>query len=437
MRKRILGVAMLAVGLAVALFGLPLSYVVYQLIFHDEHRELDRSALRTALSVSATLPGADRLELTPDPDPEIQRGVYNRSGTRIGGEGPVQGDRAVTAALAGDVRDWSIDGYLVVAVPIYEGDQVIGVARAAATRSHLYTKVLIAGGGMAGLALVAGGASYLLSARQARRLAAPLTDLERVTEELGDGNFAVRAAQSGVAEIDRAGAALNRTAQRLDDLLARERAFNATASHQLRTPLTVMRLSLEQAAASAEPDLRMEILGSIAEADRLAATIDDVLTLARGSGSAAAPLELPPVLDWTRSRWERVLAERGRRLVIEVQGAPPARASGAAVRQILDVLVDNACRHGSGTVTVRVRMVSGAVAIDVLDEGHVAEPLVPELTSDAASTSGGQAGPRRLGLWIAASLASAEAGRLVHARTDPTTRLTLLLPTVQPEQAPI
>jgi signal transduction histidine kinase len=288
---------------------------------------------------------------------------------------------------------------------------------------------------MAGLAVVAAGASYLLSARQARRLAAPLTDLERVTEELGDGNFAVRAAPSGVAEIDRAGAALNRTAQRLDDLLARERAFNAPASHQLRTPLTVMRLGLEHAAASAEPAVRKEILGSIAEADRLAATIDDVLTLARGAGSASAPLELAPVLDWTRSRWERVLAERDRRLLIEIEDVPAPRASGSAVRQILDVLVDNACRHGAGTVTVRVRAVSGAVAVDVIDEGHVATPLVPDLVSNTSMPAGRAAEPRRLGLWIAASLASAEAGRLVHARTDPTTRLTLLLPTGQAGQA--
>lgn len=423
--------AMLAVALAVVLFGLPLSYVLYKLTFDDEHRELDRSALRTALAASATLPTSGRVILPPEPDPEIRRGVYDRSGVRIAGEGPDRGDPAVAGALRGTVEDRTVDGHLVVAVPVYDGDRVVAVARAAATRSHLYRKILVAFGGMGGLAVVAGGASYVLSARQARRLAHPLVELERVTEELGGGNFAVRAAPSGVAEIDRAGSALNLTAQRLDDLLARERAFNATASHQLRTPLTVMRLGLEQAAAAADPLVRKEILGSIAEADRLAATIDDVLTLARGSGTTTALLDLPAVLEWTRSRWARPLAGDGRELVVEVADPPAALASASAVRQILDVLVDNARRHGAGSVRVVARPAAGALAIDVIDEGHVAQPLIPDLSAHppAAATSSGET--RRLGLWIAASLASAEGGRLVHARTDPSTRLTLLLPTAE------
>jgi signal transduction histidine kinase len=434
-RKRILGVAMLAVALAVVLFGLPLSYVIYQLAFNDEHRELDRSALRGALAASATLADSGAVVLPPEPDRQIHRGIYDRTGRRIAGEGPEGDDPAVAAALTGVVDDRTVDGDLVVAVPVYNGNEVIGAARAAATRSHLYVQILAGFGGMAALAVVAGGSSYALSARQARRIAAPLVELERVTEELGDGNFAVRANPSGVAEIDRAGAALNRTAQRLDDLLARERAFNATASHQLRTPLTVMRLGLEQAAASADPALRKEIAASIAEADRLSATIDDVLTLARGAGSARTPLDLAAVLEWTRSRWQRPLAEDGRALVIEVDDPPPATASASAVRQILDVLVDNARRHGTGTVRVVARSASGAPAIDVMDEGHVVRPLVPDLTSGPPAGADGPA-PRRLGLWIAASLASAEEGRLVHARTDPTTRLTLLLPAEQTETTP-
>jgi signal transduction histidine kinase len=95
------------------------------------------------------------------------------------------------------------------------------------------------------------------------------------------------------------------------------------------------------------------------------------------------------------------------------------------VRQILEVLLDNALRHGRGRVTVTARDGGGAVALDVADEG-VLPPggsLVPSQVEEATTPPGGH----RLGLRMAASLAEGVGGRLVHAHTEPTTRMTLLL----------
>jgi signal transduction histidine kinase len=230
-----------------------------------------------------------------------------------------------------------------------------------------------------------------------------------------------------VEEIDRAGAALNRTAARLDDILARERAFTAVASHQLRTPLTDLRLGLEHALSGPDDELRAAAREAMSGADRLAATIDDVLTLARGA-TTAAPLPVGPLLSDLRLRWGVQLESAGRALRIEDREPPVALASAAAVRQILDVLMDNALLHGRGTVTVTARAAAGAVAIDVTDEGHAEGPLVPDAAAPLDA-------PRRLGLSIAASLAAAQNGRLVHARTDPNTRLTVLLPAATALQA--
>jgi signal transduction histidine kinase len=416
-RRKILAVAMGVAALAVALFGLPLGVAVYNVFYNDEHRELDRAALRVALRASATLPDAAAAVQANGSD-DVRTAVYGPDGRRIAGHGPEVADAPVRDALAGQIVDTHVGGDLVAAVPVYDGSRVVAVARAASERSALQLQVLGVWGAMAGLAALAGGVSYVLAARQARRLADPLVQLELAAEELGGGNFAVRAEPCGVTEIDRAGAALNRTAERLDELLARERTFTAVASHQLRTPLTAMRLSLEQALEGPDDALRGVVAEAISDGDRLSGTIDDVLALARG-GPRPGPLLLPELITHLAPQWGRALGVRGRHLEVVAEEAPPALASPAAVRQILTVLIDNATQHGQGTVTVRIRNSSDAVAVDVVDEGSAAQPLVP---------GPGFAGPRRLGLAIASSLAEAEGGRLVHARTEPTTRLTLLLP---------
>jgi signal transduction histidine kinase len=417
-RRKILGVAVLTAALAITLFGLPLAYAVHQLYFYDERSELERTALRSALHASADLPNvADAVANQPR---GVTVAVYGTDRLRIAGVGPEDGGAPVATAISGVPAELTAGADLITAVPIYDGDRVAAVVRASSARTHLTHKVAGAWALMLGLAALAGVCSSAMAAAQARRLARPLVSLEMAAEELGDGNFAVRAEPCGVVEIDRAGAALNRTATRLDDILARERAFTSVASHQLRTPLTDLRLGLEHALNGPDSGLRAAAVEAMAGADRLSRTIDDVLTLARGA-PPATPLALGPVLDDLYRRWVGPLRAAGRLLTVSDEDAGSALASAPAVRQILDVLVDNALTHGAGTVSVIARASAGAVAIDVADQGHTSRPLIPDQAPPPDA-------PRRLGLSIAASLAAAQNGRLVHARTEPTTRLTVLLP---------
>jgi signal transduction histidine kinase len=97
------------------------------------------------------------------------------------------------------------------------------------------------------------------------------------------------------------------------------------------------------------PDKRgtEEISQAVAEADRLQRTIDDLLALARDVPRRAEPLDLNDLLDEVRQTRYAELAAQGRPLRIRVAPhVPTTHASSAAAHQILDVLLDNATRHG-------------------------------------------------------------------------------------------
>jgi signal transduction histidine kinase len=226
--------------------------------------------------------------------------------------------------------------------------------------------------------------------------------------------------------------ALNSTAVRLDELLARERAFSADASHQLRTPLAGLQLRLEAALERPDQDHRSAITASLVDADRLEVTIHELLTLARDQQAARAqPIDLPALLERLAPEWRGRLALQGRGLDMRIEaGAPDAWASAAAVRQVLAVLVDNSTTHGAGTVSVTVREAAGAVAVDVSDEGSgVCEPESVLFARRADRRDG-----HGIGLALARRLAEAEQGRLELARPSPA-MFTLLLPSALDEAA--
>lgn len=424
MRRRILVVALTAVVLAVGLFGIPLAVAVQRTIISDEQGELERLALRAAVSVSPGYTRNDPIEL-PSTEPGVDLAVYGTSGERVTGAGPDRLDAEMESSLGGRVVDGEIGGDLVVAVPVTSGERVIAVTRAASARSNVQERIWWTWAAMAGLALVAASTAGAFAAAQSKRLTRPLTDLERASTELGDGNFAVRTERSGVPEIDRAGESLDRTAERLAALMGRERAFSAHASHQLRTPLTSLRLQLETGLQEGPDALREAATEAIRSADQLSSTIDDVLQLARGTAGQGQGFEVDDLLDDLRRRWHGVLAaaDRPLRLVVE-GGVPGSSASLPAARQILHVLLDNAYRHGAGAVTVAARESGGALAVDVLDEGSAPGFRLP---TDATASVGGS-GSATLGLPLARSLAEAEGGRLLLAVGESSTRLTLLLP---------
>jgi len=418
---------------ALALFGIPLAFAVRSMTQKSEVLELERVATRQAARISAANLERTRVVDFIAVEPEMHVGVYDAAARRVGGTGPAVLDSSLSSALHGDTAR-AEGASTAVAVPIVSDARVIGVTRAAEARSDVDRQVWKAWSflGLLGLAVLV--VTALLAYWQSRRLTRPLTRLATASKNLGQGDFTVRNAPSGITEIDAVGHALDATASRLGDALERERSFSADASHQLRTPLTSLRLTLER--ADLRPNADHELMAdAIAQVDKLDGTITQLLSLARDTHHDRALLDPRELVSDVERRWGSVLAQAHRTLVVAAEDAAPcARASRTAVLHVLDTLVENAVTHGTGAVEVLARPSRGALTIDVADEGEgIAGD--PELvfrrrhrTNGSDEIANGDRGSG-IGLALARRLAEAEGGRLVLSVAAPHPRFSLFLPT--------
>jgi signal transduction histidine kinase len=239
-----------------------------------------------------------------------------------------------------------------------------------------------------------------LAALQARRLARPLERIAQRSAQLGEGDFSVRAGRFDVPEIDAIARGLDSSAERIGGLVAREREFSGNVSHQLRTPLTALRLRLE----------RGQTAGALKEADRLEQTIADLLALARNSSAGSRePVELRAQAHRHAASWRPLYARAGRSLEVEAAGEVVGRASRGTVGQVLEVLLANALRHGAGAVRIAVSADERAARISVEDGGPgVAEADRRRVFERGASRTDGTG----IGLHLARALAEADGGEL-------------------------
>jgi signal transduction histidine kinase len=201
---------------------------------------------------------------------------------------------------------------------------------------------------------------------------------------------------------------------------ARQRAFVSSASHELRTPLAALRLRLEdlslwpEIGASAAEDLR----DALAEIDRLSQHLSRLLEASRPDTLEDERVDLADLVRDAEERWQERAAHRVLGVVIGDGGQVSAPA--VAVRQILDVLIDNGLAHGQGGLSVEVTADASHVRLRVRDEG----PGIPPETAVGLFRRGANGS----GLALAAELTHAIGGRLVLLPGAPTT-FDLLLPT--------
>ncbi|MEV6700951.1 HAMP domain-containing sensor histidine kinase [Streptomyces sp. NPDC051453] len=425
MKQRVVRVALVAAIVALVLLAVPLAVAIRVSFFADERGEVERAAMAAAVRVSPDFAAGDPVEL-PSGSSERQVGVYDRQLRLRAGTGPGRADSATRRAMADRVVQDQTHNDLVAAVPVSQDERVIGVVRASTATQQVWNRVLLAWGALLAGALIALGAAVLVARRQARILSAPLEALSRTSLAIADGDLSSRAELSGITEIDQVASTHNTMVQHLAQLLQRERHFTANASHQLRTPLTGLQLGLERALDTPGTDQSAALEEALEQAHHLQHTIDEVLRLATaeaGPPAAASTLPAGDLLDRVEARWHGPFAQDSRRMeVVPDPAALTLPVPGQTTDQILDILLDNARRHGAGTVTVTLRELGGALALDVTDEGTLAIDAM-RLFERGATTGTGTG----IGLSLALELAESTGARLSLTQRSPT-RFTLLLP---------
>jgi signal transduction histidine kinase len=270
-----------------------------------------------------------------------------------------------------------------------------------------------------GLIVVIGGTGLfvglVIALAMSGSLARPLTRLAAAARRLGSGDLHARAGDVGGAdEIRDLAESFDEMADRLERTVQAQREFVANASHQLRTPLTGMKLRLEAAADQAPTDdLKQQLHAADQEVDRLAATVDRLLVMARKlEEGEPTEVELHGAAERAVARWHDGAAAS--HSTITVAGVPSrAQANPTDVDQILDNLLENAIAYAPGAIEVRTGIVERRAFLDVRDHGrgipHEERAKVTERFYRGRNAPPGGSG---LGLAIARELAERWGGAL-------------------------
>ncbi len=302
-----------------------------------------------------------------------------------------------------------------VAVPSASGGRVHGAVRVSFAADQVDARVrrywlVLVGIGLVVMAAVA-AVGWLL----ARSVASPLERLGATAARIGGGDLTARADEgAGPPEVRQLARRLNESTARLGAMVAAQRDFVADASHQLRTPLTALRLRLENLERDVAPAGRGDLDAALDETDRLARLVDGLLALARADEPDVrrAAVDVAAACRHRAEAWRPVAAEEG--VAVEVEAPPEAAALAVpgAIEQILDNLIDNAVRVAPPGSAVEVAVVREAdrVTVRVADRGPGMDPEALASAFDRFWTTRAAGGGTGLGLAVVERLAAASGG---------------------------
>ncbi|WP_245666538.1 sensor histidine kinase [Actinomadura latina] len=264
----------------------------------------------------------------------------------------------------------------------------------------------------------------------------PVAEIRRKLDEITATDLERRVPLPGRRdEVGLLAESVNATLDRLEQAVARQRAFVSDVSHELRSPLTALRMEVELALTAPEDSDVQETLRAVLEnTERLSAVVDDLLALARLEADRNFEREAVDLTELTDA--EVLRRPRRTQATVLSEGSVTVHGGRSELARLLTNLLDNADRHATGEVTVILRAEPPSTAVvEVIDDGPGVPPedreRVFERFTRLAEGRHRDAGGTGLGLAISRDIAQAHQGSLILTdRIDgrPGARFVLRLP---------
>ena len=462
MTRRLVATYLILAAVVLVALEIPLGIVYERSQRRDLQQRVERDAVALAALVEDTLQGG----ATPG-EPALTGVVdrYTRStGARVVVVGPDGGLLADSDSSLGLGRDFStrpeiasaLDGsiatgtrrsdtlgtsLLYVAVPVASGGIVHGAVRASVPTSRLDQLVIRYWLVLGGVALVVLAAVAVAGRWLALWVSRPLTELRDATRRAEAGDLAVRADDSaGPAEVREVASAFNDMVSRLDLVVGTQEQFVADASHQLRSPLTALRLRIENLQHEVSPAVGDELESAIGEVDRLSRLVNGLLTLAHAERRAPERTrqDVGRLVGERADAWRFAAAERGVEIVEEVAHDLWATVAPGSLEQVLDNLIANALEAAPTETAVRLtaERTGGGLRIAVSDHGPGMDPEAREHAFDRFWRGREDRSGSGLGLAIVKSLVEADGGSVaLDAAPGGGLRVVVVLPAKVPAPA--
>ena len=305
---------------------------------------------------------------------------------------------------------------LFIAEPVEGDGRVTGAVVTISSTVPLTERIGREVGLFAALAVFGLGGAVAVSMLLSRWIMRPIHRLIRTARLIGKGDYDRRAPDVyGPAEVRELAQAFNQMTDRIVASLEAQRSFVADASHQLRNPLSAMRLRVETLEPLIPRDGQDQFAAALTEVERLSRILDELLSLAQADTTTVPPVRVD-VAEVARHRVEawRPKAERAGVLVVGDCAPLVAAAAPGTLDQVLDVFIDNAVQMApdGSTITVNCRAADGTIEVHVLDRGPGMNEDERKRAVDRFWRGRSAADGSGLGLAIAAALLRASGGGL-------------------------